>query len=77
MAVSEELYSQSAAMLLNDGTTTSGAVKTIKVSIGTLSTTASTWNAQKAINIINALSPCLNRRLHAASRTVNYYLEEE
>ena len=77
MAVTEQLYGQSAAMLLNDGTTASGAIKTVKVNIGTLSSRAADWNAQKALNIINAVSSCLERSVYSSTRTANFYLIDE
>ena len=75
MAAVEELSALKAQMLLNNGTTTSGAVRTVNVSMGTLEPSA--WDAQKALNIINALYPCLNLMLYRATKTATYDLSED
>ena len=75
MAVATECKKISVAIKLNNGTTTTGKAKTVSVNLGSLNKTA--FDAQKAINIINALGPCFVRTLHSIEKTEVSYLNEE
>lgn len=77
MAISETITSQTAQIRLNNGQTTTGAVKTVNVSIGTLNDNPATWDAQKAINIVDALSPIFDRTMYRVTRTAVYDLVDE
>ena len=74
MAVTEEIKSLKANMLMNMGVSSSGNIVTKSISIGTLN--ASAWDAQKAVNIINAVSDCLSQPLYSAESSKVYRLAE-
>ena len=67
MSVTTECKKISVAMKLNDGTTTTGAVKTVSLNLGSLNKAA--FDADKVVNIVNALTPCFDRRLHTLEKT--------
>lgn len=48
-------------MLLNNGTSSSGAVKTVKVNLGSLN--KNTYTDQMALNMVTALNPCFDKTL--------------
>ena len=75
MAVVTECKKISVAMKLNNGTTTAGAVKTVSVSLGKLNKSA--FDASKVINIVNALTPCLDRVLYSLEKTEVSELSDE
>lgn len=64
MATTETTTAHTAYAQLNNGTDTEGNIKTVNVSIGSLS--ASDWNAQKAMNIILAMEGCLTKTVYSA-----------
>ena len=82
MAASTELTSVKCVMKLNNGTTETGNVKTVSVSLATLdktqwATTQLTDSSnQKLLNIINAAYPCLSLMLYSATTTMTYDLSE-
>ncbi len=67
MAAVTECKNISVVMKLNNGTTTTGAVKTVSVNLGSLNKSA--FDADKVINIVDALIPCLDRSLHVLEKT--------
>lgn len=75
MAVKEEMKSLKANMLMNMGISASGNVVTKSIGIGTLNTSA--WDAQKALNIIDAVSECLTQPLYSAEASKVYRLSED
>ena len=62
-----EIKKITVSMKLNNGTTTTGKVKTASVSLGNLN--KSTFDADKVIAIVNALSPCFDLMLHSLEKT--------
>ncbi|MBQ7221414.1 MAG: hypothetical protein IJS28_10580 [Synergistaceae bacterium] len=75
MAAITESKKVSVAMKLNNGTTATGAVKTASVNLGSLNKAA--FDADKALNIVNALAPCFDRMLHIVEKTEVSQLSEE
>ena len=75
MAVVTENKRVTVSMKLNNGTTTAGEVKTLGVNLGNMNPSA--FNAEKALNIANALGPCFNLMLHTVERTEVVQLIEE
>ena len=67
MAAVTECKKVSVAMKLNNGTTTTGAVKTVSVNLGSLNKSA--FDADKVLNIVNALYPCFDLMLHTLEKT--------
>ncbi|MBQ7197076.1 MAG: hypothetical protein IJS40_06665 [Synergistaceae bacterium] len=61
MAVVSRLNKISVTAQLNNGTK-DGKVKTLSLSLGTLNTNR--YNDQKAMNIVNALEPCLSKSVY-------------
>lgn len=59
----EILSSVTCNVMLENGTDTSGNIKTVKQSIGKLS--KDRWNADKALAIVTALAPCLSKTVNA------------
>lgn len=76
MAVVETALSQTATMKLQIGQSATGQILTTNVGIGTLGE-PSTWDSQKALNIVNAISPLLDRSLHQFVRTTTTEISEE
>lgn len=74
MAVVPTVTSNSVAALLEDSVS-AGTVKTVSVSIGRLAKTG--FDAQKAVNIVNALSDCLSKDLYEIQHTQKSRLIEE
>ena len=52
MAITNEVTKQAASIKLQDGQTSSGALKLVSVSIGTLSSNPSNLDTQKIMNIV-------------------------
>ena len=75
MSVVTECKKITVAMKLNNGTTTTGTVKTVSLNLGSLNKSA--FDAQKAINIVNALSSCLERSVYSTEKTEVSILSEE
>lgn len=72
MAVSESLSGVKGTLKLNDGTTATGAIRTVSMSMGTL---ASNWDSTKTehLNAIAlALEPCLSKSPTELIRTATY-----
>lgn len=67
MAVVLTPKSRKATIKLANGTDSSGNVKTVNLNLGSLS--VATWNADKAMAIINAITPCLTKTLHQSTTT--------
>ena len=66
MAIDETVAKISVNVKLNNGTTASGSVKTVSVNLGNLKTTG--FNAQKAMNVIDALTPCLDKAVYEVQK---------
>ena len=75
MAVTTECKKISVAMKLNVGITTSGEVKTESLNLGKLNKTA--FDAEKVLNIVNALSPCFDQMLYTVEKTEVSRLSED
>lgn len=62
------LYTEKIAvnLLLNNGTTTTGGVRTATVGLGKMSKTG--FDADKVLAIVNLLSPCLSKPVHEVVR---------
>lgn len=75
MAAITETKSFSVVMKLNNGTTTTGAVKTLSVNLGSLNKTA--FDANKVLNVVNALAPCFFRMLYIVEKIEVSQLSEE
>ena len=67
MAAVTTLNKVSVSLKLNNGTSATGAVKTVSISLGTLKKDA--FNADKAMAIVGALTPCLNKTLVSVNKT--------
>lgn len=71
----EQVLSNAVSMLLNNGTDPStGQIKTVSVSIGTLSNNVSAFDADKAIAISSAISNCLTKPLYRTQKTTKSYI---
>lgn len=75
MAATSTLLKQTAAIKLHNGTTASGTVKTISVSMGDMSQTAlltTAENADKLIGIADAAAPILDGNIYTIETTQRY-----
>lgn len=61
-------------MLLNNGTDSSGNIKTISQSLGAMS--LSGYDDTKAMAIIAAIAPCLTKTIHSVKKSVDYTLTD-
>lgn len=82
MAVELTIKSAKVAIKVNDGTTTTGAIKTATISLPTLDKaqfTAANLNAsaQKAANIVNAVGTIIDRSAVSIELTLTDELSEE
>ena len=75
MAVTSITKRVAVSLKLNNGTSTTGSIKTVSVNLGSLNKSA--VDAQKAINIVNALSSCLERSVYSTEKTEVSILSEE
>ncbi len=75
MAVVTETESFAITLRLNNGSNADGTVKTIGLNLGKLNKT--TFDAQKVVNIVKALTPCLDRRLYSVVKTEVSTISEE
>ena len=75
MAVTSITKRVAVSLKLNNGTSTTGSIKTVSVNLGSLNKSA--FDAQKAINIVNALSSCLERSVYSTEKTEVSILSEE
>lgn len=62
-SVSEVPEKEVVTLKLNNGTDPSGKVTTVNQNLGSLD--ANAWDAQKVMNIAEALSPCLSKSITA------------
>lgn len=69
MAV-ETVYSRKLRAMLDNGTTTSGTVKTLTQSLGELNKDA--WDVDKAYAIGALLSPCLTKSIYRLEDVATY-----
>lgn len=75
MAVTATLTKAAVKMNLNNGTDAqTGEVKTVAVSLGSVNPT--TYNAQKAMNIVNAIAPCLTKSVYSVHEVKTSTLTE-
>lgn len=75
MAVSETMIKNVCNMKLNNGTDSEGNVKTVNVSLGTLS--ASAWDAQKAYACASAIEGCLSKTIYQVQHVLTNSLQED
>ena len=59
---SATLEKQQAYLRLNNGTSASGTIQTVSVSLGTLN--ASNWDADKALAVADKLEACLTKTIY-------------
>lgn len=74
MAV-ESLASLTCDVVLEDGTDSKGNLKTTTTNIGTLDKDG--WNGDKALAIIGALEPCLNKTLYNIQVAKKFHLSAQ
>ena len=71
MAVTSTLTRVAIKMLLNNGTDPStGDIKTVSVSLGSLSTTG--YDDTKMMAVVSNLSPCLTKSVYSIKKTMEY-----
>lgn len=71
MAVTNTLTKVSVKMLLNNGVDPStGVIKTVSVSLGSLSHTG--YDDTKMMAVVGALSPCLTKSVYSVKKTMEY-----
>ena len=75
MSVTSTTKKVAVSLKLNNGTTTTGAIKTVSVNLGSLNKAA--FDAQKAINIVNVLGTCLERSVYSITKTEVSELSED
>ena len=63
MAVTTTLDKIAVRMNLNNGTDSQGNVKTVSQNLGSLNPT--NYDAQKVMNIVNGLVPCLTKSVYS------------
>ncbi len=66
MAVSELTLKHSVSVKLNNGTK-DGIVQTVSISLGSLD--KDEWDAQKAMNIVDLMEPCLSKSIYEVQKT--------
>lgn len=76
MAVTEVMDKNVVQVRLNDGLDSHGNVKTVNLNLGSLSGSASDWDAQKAMNIIEALIPCLSKSVDSVYHVQSNLLQD-
>lgn len=59
---------------LDNGTTTSGMVKTISQTVGTINKDA--WDNDKALAIGQLVAPCLTKSIYAIEQGIINYIQE-
>lgn len=75
MAIAEENTKNQAYAVVMNGTDSGGNIKTVEDSLGTLSTTASNWDANKAYAIATALAPLVGQgTLYTTRRVATFTL---
>lgn len=75
MAVTETLIKNVVQMKLNIGQDAQGNIKTATVGLGSLSGTA--WDAQKALNVVAGLIPCLTRTVADVQHVATSSIDED
>lgn len=75
MAAIETLKKLSTVIKLENGSTSSGAVKTVNVSIGTLD--KSSYDVNKIFNIVSALEAVFDKEISTVQTDKQYQLREE
>jgi len=68
-AVTESVTKNSIQVKLNNGSTATGQISTVNAGFPTLNTDTSTYDAQKVMNVVNALVPCLTKSVYAVQHT--------
>lgn len=61
MAVTETVTKEQVTMKLNNGTSASGTLKFVNLSLGNLSAVPSAYDGQKVANLVEAIEPCLTK----------------
>lgn len=75
MAVIETLNSMKGVLKLNDGSTATGSIKTVNLSMGKMAKNG--WDNQKVMNIAAAMSPLLSKSVYRIVKTAESDLEDE
>lgn len=75
MAVTRQLDKVSVKMKLNNGRDEAGNVKTVTSNLGSLDPTG--YDAQKAVAVVNALTPLFSKGIHAITEVDEYTLIDE
>lgn len=68
-SVTETITKNAIQVKLNNGSSASGTVLTVNAGFPTLNTDTTTYDAEKVINIVEALMPCLSKSVYAVQRT--------
>lgn len=71
----ETVFARSFRAQLDNGTTTSGTVKTINQSMGSLA--VSNWDVDKAYAIGAALAPCLSKSIYRLQDVATYNITND
>lgn len=74
MAVNETVKSVVGRLLLDDGTTASGNVRTVNVSMGTLN--PDNWDPEKAFTICTLIGQCLSKTLYEVDSIKTHKITE-
>ena len=75
MAAITTLEKVAVSLKLNNGTTATGKLKTVSLSLGKLNKAA--FNADKVMAIVNLLSPCLAKNVEQVVKTETSQLEDD
>ena len=75
MAVTEQVDKQQCTLRLDNGRDSSGNVKTVNMNLGSMAVNG--WDAQKVINITDALTPCLSKGVHGVAHVETSLLISE
>ena len=75
MAITSNIKKVVITMKLENGNTSTGAIKTVGVALGSLN--KDTYDAQKVMNIIGLLAPMFAKSLYTTQKTETSELEEE
>lgn len=75
MAWSETASGSKWVQKLANGSTASGGVATVNVSMGTLNPSA--WDVSKAGAIIDAIEPIFSKSLYRSVRSVDYNIDND
>lgn len=68
----ETLKKRAATLELNNGTDSTGKVKVVSAAISGISSNATDWDAQKYLNIVALLEPCLSKAIEGANMIATY-----